>query len=181
MLAFYLSMIDNEEDKLTLTRIYKKLSQRCYHIAKYITKDSGLAEDAVHDAFMSVIKHKDKILKMPCEKRTSLIVIIVKNKAIDIIRKQSIRTGVPFDDDYTEITQHHPDVSKLVEDDEMYSYLLKCIASLPEKYKVVAEMRYVLELNNQEIAELIGIKPQNVSMRINRARLMLQAMLEKKG
>ena len=176
MLVLYLSMLENEDDKLTFTEIYETLKQRCYHVALRITKNSNLAEDAVHEAFISVIKHKDSIFRLSCEKRASKIVIITKNKAIDIIRVENRHNHTPFNDEI--ISPHNLDIGKIIEDSESYSHLLNCISKLPEKYKSVAEMRYVLDMNNVEIAELLGIKPQAVSMRINRAKIMLQDKLD---
>jgi len=50
-------------------------------VAFLFTKNHAMAEDAVHNAFLSVIENKEKIFPLPCGKRKSLIVIITKHKA----------------------------------------------------------------------------------------------------
>ena len=58
------------------------------HIAFEVLKDDALAEDAVQDAFVKIIKHLDDLGEIKCHKTKSFIVIIVRNSAIDILRKE---------------------------------------------------------------------------------------------
>ena len=56
MWTFYLSMLDNEEDKITFERLYDRCRLKCYRVALKITNNHELAEDAIHNAFLAVIK-----------------------------------------------------------------------------------------------------------------------------
>jgi len=179
MVVFYLSMLDSDEDKKTFSAIYEKLRLPCFHIALKITQNRELAEDAVHNAFLAVIRHKDKIFNLPCGKQRSLIVIITKNKSIDLMRMEKTRTHIPVDDMEDIIADGRFDVGKIYEDQKSYEALMDSISSLPEMYKTVFELRYVHELGNQEIAELLGITPKAVSMRISRAKTMLQEIINR--
>ena len=48
------------------------------------------------------------------------------------------------------------------------------IESLPETYRAVAEMALVEGLSHEEIAERLGIRPDNVRTRVSRARAQLR-------
>lgn len=45
-------------------------------------------------------------------------------------------------------------------------------------YRVVFEYKYLHELSDREIADLLGVTPKTVNVRIFRARKKLQSMLE---
>ena len=178
MLAFYLTILDSEEDKQTFAEIYEQLKQKCFKVALAITHNTSSAEDAVHDAFLAVIKHKEKIFSLSCEKRASLIVIITRNKALDRLKSDKVRAYTPIDDVWADEAIGIPDVSFVAEGRESYEHLINCISTLPATIKAVAEMKFVLGMRNFEIAELLSITPQNVSMRIKRAREILAKSLE---
>jgi RNA polymerase sigma-70 factor (ECF subfamily) len=179
MLAFYLAMLESEEDKNSFTKLYEQFRFPCYHVALKITQSRELAEDAVHNAFIAVIKHKDEIFDLPCGKWKSKIVIITKNKAIDLIRAEKTRAYSPIDDMGDAASADGFDISSVIEDQEAYEYLINCIGSLPEIYISALEMRCVLDMSNQEISDYLGITPKAVSMRISRAKIMLKDLMNR--
>jgi RNA polymerase sigma-70 factor (ECF subfamily) len=158
----------------TFDLIYRKYRRLCEHVAFALLKDHALAEDAVHNAFEAVAKHKE-ILALPPDKLKSKIVIITKNKAIDILRARSKMQPEP------EETADDFDLPTAIENKEAYENMLGCIGKLPQLYRTAFEMRYVKDLNNQEIAELLGTNNKTVSARIARAKVMLRGMLETDG
>ena len=54
MLTFYLSMIDSDSDKSKFEQLYIKYRNHMLNRAYDILGDRGLAEDAVHNAFLSI-------------------------------------------------------------------------------------------------------------------------------
>ena len=174
MLTFYLSVIESEYEKTTFTEIYEESALAGYHIALKITKNHTMAEDAVHNGFLSVIKHKDGIFALSREKRKSKVLIIIKNKAIDIMRYENKRSHESLDDGVAIDTTN---VFDIIEYQESTDYLIKCLSNLPESYKTVFELRYVHDMSNLEIADLLDISNKSVSTRIARAKVMLQEQL----
>ncbi len=59
--------------------------------------------------------------------------------------------------------------------------LWKSIQKLPEKYRIVLHLAYQEEYTNGEIAQTLRISPDNVSVRLNRAKKLLAKQLEKEG
>jgi RNA polymerase sigma-70 factor, ECF subfamily len=55
--------------------------------------------------------------------------------------------------------------------------LRKCIARLPEIYRNVLMMRDIEELENQEVAEMLGAHPNTVKVRLHRAHQALRAVV----
>lgn len=181
MLSLYLTMLESEEDKITLSQLYEETKYTCLHVAIKITKDKAMAEDAVHNAFLEVIKRKDEIFKLSSGKRKSYIVIITKNKAIDLWRKENRRSTVPFEDEDNELSSNEPDIGVNFVNQESFELLIHCISLLPEIYKTAFELKYVHDMGNSEIAKTLSLTPRTVSMRIHRAKLKLQEIIEKEG
>jgi restriction endonuclease len=64
MLLFYLSVLDTPEEKNKLSYYYEKYSLLLAKIAMGYVHSHSLAEDAVHNTFLTIIKNKEKILSL---------------------------------------------------------------------------------------------------------------------
>ncbi len=56
MFFFYLSLLESDEDKSKFTKLYSKYAKLMKYVALQKLDDEHLAEDAVHNAFMNIIK-----------------------------------------------------------------------------------------------------------------------------
>ena len=171
----YQSMLSTQSDRQTFAQIYEEMRNMCYYTAMAVTRNNQMAEDAVHNAFLSVIKHKDEIFNLPSAKRRSKIILIVKNKAIDIMRKEKLRTHETIDK--ADHVADSADVCADILKQEAIEIIIDGIQSLPEKYRIPFELRYVHEMTNMEIAALLGISSKSVSTRLSRGKAMLQEKL----
>jgi RNA polymerase sigma-70 factor (ECF subfamily) len=61
MLTYYLSLIDDEPSRTLFEQLYQLYVHTMFHVAHGILQDHMLAEDAVHDAFLRILNHLDKI------------------------------------------------------------------------------------------------------------------------
>ena len=89
MLAFYLSIMDNDEERSIFAELYEKFYHEGLFYAYNLLNDKILAEDAVHEAFLDVIRNRKKHLILPRNEFRKLFTIIVRCKSIDIIRKKN--------------------------------------------------------------------------------------------
>lgn len=168
-------MFFNEQSKLTIDESktfeesYARIKNMCYSVALKITRDIGLAEDSVQSAFEKIMKYKEKYFSLPSVKRDSYIIVMVRNKAIDIVRGKK---HIDMDDiDETGLdTVKFPDTEKIYEDKEGYEYLRKLIKELPPLYQVVFEMRYVEGFSVEEISQMLDIKKSTVTKQLVRAK-----------
>ncbi len=65
----YLSMIDTPEDRDKFERIYIQYRNLMYHVAYGILGNHFDAEDAVHQAFVAIIRNLQKIGEINSPKR----------------------------------------------------------------------------------------------------------------
>ena len=168
-MLIYLSLLDSEEEISKFELIYSTYKKQMYYTANNILKDSHLAEDAVHNAFLRIINNLEKIEDINSHKTKGLIVIIVKNVSIDIYRKnKKERDNTIFIDDLDDINGY----------DEIGDLEI-AISKLPENYKQVFLLKFSHELTDNEISEILDIKPDNVRKRISRGREKLKNILKK--
>jgi len=88
MLAIYLSMLDTEQERKKMTDLYEEHKYALLHYAMKIMRNQDMAEDAVHNAFISIIQKKEKYLNLDGMDFRRSAVIIVRHKCFDILRKQ---------------------------------------------------------------------------------------------
>jgi len=178
-MIMFLSMLDTAEEQEIFVALYNKYRYLMWYIANDMLKDAQLAEDAVQEAFLSVTKHINKIQDVGNSKTKKFLLTIVKNKSIDIIRKNGSTKYEDWEENDRFVAKNSPDLLDDYITKDNYSYLLKCIANLSEIYKIVFEYKYLHQLTDGEIADLLNVSKKVVNVRVYRARKQLQEMLEK--
>jgi len=161
---------------------YERHGLRGLHLACKVTGgNQAMAEDALHNAFIVIMKDWKNFSALPCQNQLARFTIIVKNKAIDLLRETKRKEHGELND---EIFNRHDDAEEtgaIVESAENYQILLCCIRQLPEIYQTAFEMRYIQDLSNSEISKFLNIPPKTVSARVQRAKQQLQKILMKEG
>lgn len=176
-MLLYLSMLDTQEEKNKFTEIYEQYQHFCWYVANQLLGDAHLAEDAVQDAFFALTRHLDKIKDVESPRTRKFLMTIVKSKAVDLLRKQHGEISV--EELPCEPADLGQDILNTYITKENYNHLISCILELDEMYRVVFEYKFVHQLQDTEIAELLDITPKLVNVRYFRARKKLQQMLEK--
>lgn len=173
--------LSDDTKKLEFEKIYEQNYRTMYYAALRILKNKEEAEDAVHSAFVKLAEKYDKYRSLTEQEMTSLCVIIVKNKCLDILRvsksdRQSELEKVDFAL-YEDEDQPLERVIKKEGEDE----LLHVMRLLPEKLRLVLELRYFHEYSNSEIAEILDISKKNVEIRLYRAKKKMKEVLQNEG
>lgn len=163
-----------EEKIKLLFDTYKNL---IFHVANEILKDKGLAEDAVQETFLRAFDNLEKINEISCHKTRLFLVTICKRVAIDIYNNRKRFNIIPLEN------LDHKLESNLTYEDETgeYKAIVETIKSLPYIYSEVILLKYVNDLSNLEISEVLNIKEATIRKRLERGRKMLKESLEEKG
>lgn len=59
-----------------------------YRVAYKILKKKHLAEDAVQEAFLSILDYTEKLRSMGKGQKEGFAVVVTRNKALDLLRKE---------------------------------------------------------------------------------------------
>ena len=176
MLLFYLSLIDNEEDKSKFEMLYNSHRNLLKSIAIDMLDDEFLAEDAVHEAFIKLTRYIKGIDEVDSHKTKAFIVIVIKSVCKDMIRK-SKRDKSFSSEEIEEIGSVNDDAFKNIE----FEYIYRAIESLSDKYREIIELKVYYDLSDKEIADIVGIDNAAVRKRLQRARESLKKKLAERG
>ena len=167
-----------EKEKSTLERIYEKYRNRMYITACRILNDPYLAEDAVHEAFVSVSRNLDKIGDTDSIQTASYVIKAAKSRALNMVRQKVCEMPTLISD---EDAKEDETVLDSICERENYSYIVSAILSLDEKYRDVLSLYYLNELTVAEISRLLSRKENTVKQQLARGRRKLIYIIEKEA
>jgi RNA polymerase sigma-70 factor, ECF subfamily len=141
------------------------------------------AEDISQEVFLNVYQ---KLYQFDITKKFSpWIHKIAINTCISALRKKNKIALLNFDEAFLNQNQGeepynygNPDI--VLERSELRAEIISALDELPSNYRAVLVLRYQLDLNNQEIADTLGVNKENVEVKIHRARKSLRRILVKK-
>lgn len=169
MLVFYLSLLETQEEKDKFEQLYIQYRKLMFYIAKGILQDDFLAEDAVHNAFLRIINHLDKIEEISCHKTKSFMVIVVENVSKDLYNKRKKRPTISNEDIDSAVVDKN-DVADNIIAQMTAEEVIKKIQLLPDIFREVLLLKFVHEMNDKEIAKVLEISPAAARKRVERAR-----------
>ena len=171
MLIYYLQLLDTPEEKLRFEDIYRDHRSLMLHVAQAVLHNREDAEDAVHNAFLRLIKHFSRFQKTPSEELRPLLIDSARNEAISLLRKR--REACPLED-WDAFSDSASAVSS-------YHDLVETFTRLPPTYRAVMEMKLLLGWSDGEIAAKLGLSKTAVSTRASRGRQLLREIVTKEG
>lgn len=181
MLFIYISMLETDEERVRLSEIYEENEPYMLRYATVLLKDRYAAEDAVHNAFLSIIKNKEKYFSLSCRELRALCVIIVKSKCIDYLRHRNKIFFEQLEDKDPFIESSDVPIEEQVILSDEYALLRKHMKTLNEVSRIVLEMRYILGMTYKEIAQEFDTSPKHIDTIIQRAKSKLRKFAEAGG
>lgn len=178
MLNLYLSLIDTEEEKSKMEELYHTYKGLMLKIAFDILKDYDLANDALHNAFLKIVHHLNKLDEIFCNKTKAYMVIVIENVSKTMYNKRKKQDTISFD----ELEYKIEDVKNFEEDvlsELTVQIVLDKIKLLPDIYKKILTLKFVNDLSDNSIAEILEISNSTARKRLERARIKLSKLLNK--
>jgi|LSQX01.3.fsa_nt_gb RNA polymerase sigma-70 factor (ECF subfamily) len=173
MITFFTFLLNTDDEKNKLTQIYGLYYGTMLYTAKRILSDHALAEDAVSNALLVIIKNLHKIKDVSCHKTRKYIVIIVESCSINLLNKckrykEECLEGFELDD------------GQVLLDDltmrEACDSIVKQIKLLPKTLSDTLYLSLVLEHSNEEISKILNISNDAVRKRLSRAKARLRKL-----
>jgi RNA polymerase sigma-70 factor (ECF subfamily) len=164
----------------TITALVAEYSATLYRVAYSVMRNAAEAEDAVQEAFLRVLKHRDKLDDIR-DHRVWLI-RITWNVVLDKKRRSKTR---PENDDIADYARVLPSGERRADDSmvssQEHNRILTLIDRLPAKERQALLLSAIEELSTVQIAAVLGTTESSIRSRIFRARRELSALLEKEG
>ena len=182
MLGPLLMLIDTPEEKNRFEQLYHEYERLMFYVARKRLGDDHLAEDAVNEAFIRIIKNFDKIDEIVCPRTKKYVVVIVRNVCADIYARRHGQDEFSAGDNLEYLAETNDSNIFSPQDAFFQDYDLEAVndalSKLPELYQTTLYLYIVEERSWAEIAEIMECKVETVKKRIYRARRELRSMLE---
>jgi RNA polymerase sigma-70 factor (ECF subfamily) len=161
-----------------LAALVEQYASTLYRVAFSVLRNAADAEDAVQEAFLRVLRHRDGLDEVR-DQRVWLI-RIVWNIVLD--RKRRAKTR-PETDDISELARVLPATGLSAEERagalQHHAQVLAQVDKLPAKEREVLVLSAFEELSSVEIAAVLGITESSVRSRLFRARNLMAGLLER--
>ena len=167
-----------EDDRLKFERLFEKYKRLLLYKAYGILNDYSLAEDAVSEAFIRIYKNLSKIEDVNSPRAISFLITIVKNTSLTILEKQK-KHGVPEDDIEAETVGDN--MEEAILSAAITQDMLKIVDNLKEELRTPFLLKHAHNLSNKEIASILHISENNVTVRIHRAKNKLTKLFREAG
>jgi len=169
-----------------LEEIMAKYQSKIYNTAYNIVKNHNDAQEIVQDVFFTIYR-KISTFKGNSSFYTWIYRITI-NYAFMKLRSRRKSPHIPIEEltksdaDETVFSAIIPDKRKfadesVIERDFMRS-VLKSMDQLPDKYRVVFQLRDIKQLSNEEVSQALNLSVAAVKSRIHRARLFLREKVQ---
>ena len=157
-------------ERQALDLLYQQYRPGLLDICKYYTKEDGVAEDLLHDAFIVILTSLDKLKQT--DNPESWMTAIVRN--VGYHYRQYVKKE-------QKALQQMAEESKLTSEETQvpnYEELQKLISQLPQGYQQVFRLSVFEGLSHQEISQLLGITTHSSSSQLSHAKRMLRLLIK---
>jgi len=162
----------NQKEFIDLIMPFK---DKIFRFAKryLISKDS--AEDATQDVYLKLWKHKEKLQEY--NNIEAFAMTMTKNHCLDILKLKSSSNLKIIHSNYKDPNEN---LEKQTDIKDSVNIIHQLINRLPEKQRLVIQLRDVEQYSFEEIGKILDIKQTAIRVNLSRARKTIREQLLKK-
>jgi len=176
----------NEGRQDLFYQLVERYEKSLYNFGLRMCDNPSDAEDMVQDTFLNVFKYlkgfryETKFKNWLYRVATSVCLKKKRRSKFAPDRELSIDEFLPSDESSitTELPRWASQPLDRLLNEELGGIIQQALLELPEKYRLVVVLRDVEGFNTQETAEILGLTPANIKVRLHRARLFLRDALK---
>lgn len=166
-------MHDIKSRRKFIEKCYKLYEQRMYQIAYSVLRDSGMAEDAVQEAFLKLVKGDVYFEDARSDDCKRYMITVIKHASINIYNKKQKEREIMYLSGREDMMEEQIDGSRDSDSEDLEDL----ISGLPSKYYLVVKCLTIDNLSVKETAVKLGITESNVRKRFERSKMMLKTIL----
>ena len=184
MLQLYLQLLNTCSEQEKFKQLYETYHRLMHWEALRVLQDRQLAEDAVQESFLRMIKNFHKIGEISCPQTKRFVVIIVRNAARNLLAKESrLRSMQDFgmtcgdageEEASRSIWENLSSGFDETPDAVLHKEILQTAQSLPDWAADVLLLSAVHGCSVREVAIACGITTEAAKKRLQRARVLFR-------
>ena len=144
-----------------------------YRLAKRLLVSSDEAEDAVQEVFLKLWKGRDKIHHYRSPE--AFAVTMTKNYCLDRLKSRQASNLQIVHSNY----KNSDNIERSVEANEGVELVTKIMQTLPEKQKMIMQLRDIEQFEFAEIAQMLSMNETAIRVALSRARKAVREQLMK--
>lgn len=163
--------IDREQARIPfLDSVYSKYRNFMLSIVKSYIGDSQECEDVFHNAFVSLIRNREKLESLSPPQLKAYILLAVRHASIDYLRKARRMSLVDISDDlFLDLISKSRKIMAVSEMPFQTVEFYSVIRQLPVDDQTLLIGYYVVGLDAKELARFLGCSPEALRVRLHRA------------
>jgi len=155
-----------ESEAASFSDFFTEYGRKAYAFALHLTGDRDEAMDITQEAFLRL--HQRWPLREPGRPAPALLYTVVRNLAIDHLRRRARRAETEIQEAILEAPEAGPETA--AEQSEMSRRLWEAIRRLPAEQREILLLRDWHGLDYSGIAQVLGLSLGTVSSRLHHAR-----------
>jgi len=167
------------QDRPDFEALYKRYSGEVWALAYARWMNSHTAMDITQEAFMRLWKKLGEGEQIANPR--AWLLRVARNLAEDYAKSAFRRNGTHPPQTMNGLQSRDSPPLDTLEREETFAQLRVILQEMPQADREILTLRYALEYNTGEIADLLGINATAVHMRLSRARQRLADRLKAQG
>jgi|TARA_B100000497_G_scaffold7898_1_gene8075 RNA polymerase sigma factor (sigma-70 family) len=144
-----------------------------YRLAKRLLVSSDEAEDAVQEVFLKLWKGRDKINNYRSPE--AFAITVTKNYCLDRLKSKQASNLKIVHSNY----KNSENIERTIEGNEGVELVTKIMETLPEKQKMIMQLRDIEQFEFAEISQMLEINETAIRVALSRARKVVREQLIK--
>ena len=170
-----LKLRDPESINYGFNLLVRKYQQKIYWHVRKMVIDHDDADDLVQEVFIKVWKHIENF-RQDAQLYT-WIYRIATNECLNFLRKKKNKFFLPIHDVQHELAEKL-DSSQYIDGEEIQLKLQKALLKLPDKQRLVFNMKYFDEMKYEEISEITGTSVGSLKANYHHAVKKIETFLK---
>lgn len=158
-----------------LEQIYKLYSQQLYLYIFSLCRNTALAEDLLQETFLKAI------LSLPDSNKNvrAWLYMVARNLYFDRLKYEKHILREADMEQLKDLSSNQP-LDRIIKD-EQNKLLYQALNVLDDRKREILELQYFGGLNQQEIAQIMHLKPNNIRVLALMARREIRLWMEENG
>ena len=173
MLAFYLDLIETQEDKIKFSDIYYKYRGFVQAVVRGVTGNEELSKDAEQEAFEKIIKYLGRIDDVESSQTKVFIAVMAKSAARDLMRRERKYLEAECYEERLNVAKDFSLETEIIQNE-----LRAQIDALPDFYREPLILTYYFGMKSKEVADALHTTRGGIRKRLQRGRELLAVELK---
>lgn len=169
-------MVKPQSDRVFFERLYHEYEQKIFHRAYAILHNKEQAEDITQDIFEQLYVERKKLKKLDELHLKKMILLIVKNKSIDLYRRNQTQTKF-VQNQYSKNEEKDSNVETFLNHRLVEDTFAEATTGLSEPYNQVFMYRVYYGLTTRETAILMNSSETTIRKQYERAKNKIKTIL----